>query len=302
MFLSAVLMIALSGAPADQARQTKSPQTDQTVPVTRGARLIVDNFAGEVAVTTWNQDSLRVQARHSTRTKINIRTSDTGVRLSSDAARGPSGSVDYEITAPAWMPMRIEGQFNYVTIDGAQGEVFVNSVRGDIVIKGGSGSVTAKSIEGQVVVDGARGKINVSSVNEAIKITGSSGEITAETTNGDITLTGIQATVVDVGTVNGDLSYEGTTVDNGKYRFATHNGDILMTVPETANATFSVRTYNGDFGASTLTSLKGPPRSDVRSGRRVTYTLGNGSADVELESFGGSIRLRRAGATRSGRE
>jgi putative adhesin len=299
--VAATLVIALAAGPADQGRQARPPETDQTVPVARGARLRIDNFAGEVIVRSWNQDSLRVQARHSARTKIVVSPGDTGVTVRASSSRGPAGSVDYEITAPAWMPIRIEGTYNYVTIEGAQNEISVNSVRGDIVIKGGSGSVTGKSIEGQVLVEGARGKINVSSVNEAIKITDSSGEITAETTNGDITLTGIQATMVDVGTVNGDIAYEGTTVDSGKYRFATHNGDITMTVPETANATFSVRTYNGEF-ASSLTALKGPPRSEVRSGKRITYTLGNGSAEVELESFGGGIRLRRAGAARSGRE
>ena len=52
---------------------------------------------------------------------------------------------------------------------------------------------------------------------------------------------------VEVATVNGDVTYDGTLARRGRYRFNTHNGDIRMTVPETSNATFSVRTYNGDF-------------------------------------------------------
>ena len=55
---------------------------------------------------------------------------------------------------------------------------------------------------------------------------------------------------MDVATVNGDVAYEGTLANNGRYTFSTHNGDITMTVPETSNATFSVRTYNGEFGTS----------------------------------------------------
>jgi len=35
-------------------------QTDQTVPVQRGVRLDVGNFAGEVAVKTWDKDAVRV--------------------------------------------------------------------------------------------------------------------------------------------------------------------------------------------------------------------------------------------------
>lgn len=284
-----------------QPRQRRAPQSDQTVPVTRGARLSVDNFAGEVNVRTWDKDSLRVQARHSSRTRVNVRSTATSVTVEASSSQGHSGSVDYDITTPAWMAVKIEGQYNFVMIDGVQSEIAVQTVRGDIVIKGGAGTVIAKSIEGQVTVAGARARITVSSVNEGVKVTGSTGEIVAETTNGDITLSQIDSALVDVGTVNGDVIYEGTLLDKGRYRFTTHNGDIGLTVPETANATFTVRTYNGEFGASTL-PLKGPARTEVRSGKRVSYTLGTGSAEVEVESFGGAIRLRRAGAPRTSKD
>lgn len=299
-FFEIALLCALAAAPAAQQRAPRAPETDQTVPVSRGARLTVDNLAGEVVVRTWDKDSLRVQARHTSRARVNIRTSAAAVRISASAPNGPSGSVDYEITAPAWMPMKIEGPYNYVTIDGAQNEVAVETVRGDIVVKGGSGSISAKTIEGEIIVEGSRGKINVSSVNQGIKVIGASGQILAETTNGSISLTRIESNSVDVATVNGNVVYEGTLADNGRYSFTTHNGDITLTVPETANATFTVRTYNGEFATSL--SLKGPDRSELRRGRRVSYTLGNGSAEVEMESFGGAIRLRRAGAARTGRD
>ena len=48
-----------------------------------------------------------------------------------------------------------------------------------------------------------------------------------------------------------------------------------------------MRTYNGSF-SSTL-NVSGPPRGEANRGRRVTYTLGNGSADMDMETFGGSI-------------
>jgi DUF4097 and DUF4098 domain-containing protein YvlB len=293
----AVLLAALAAAPGQaQERPGRAPQTDQTVPVSRGTRLAIDNEAGEVIVHTWDKDALRVQARHTARTRINIRTGGNEVNLS---ANGPAGSVDYDITAPVWMAMNIEGQFNYVTIEGAQSDVSIETVRGDIVLKGGSGSITASTIDGEIQVDGARGKIKLSSVNQGIRVTGASGDIAAETTNGSITLTRVDSKGVQAATINGNVSYEGTLADNGRYTFTTHNGDIVMTLPETANATFNVRTYNGEFGSSL--PLKGPTRSEIKPGKRAAYILGTGSADVEMESFGGAIRLRRAGASQSGR-
>jgi Toastrack DUF4097 len=283
--------VMMATGAAAQERERRPPQTDRTVPVTRGSRLSINNYAGEVVIRTWDKDALRVQARHSPKVTIDVQTTGNAVQLRAKGSEGPGTGIDYEITAPAWMPVKVSGQFLYVGIEGAQNEVSAETVRGDIVVKGGSGFVTAKSIEGEVIVEDARGRINVSSVNEGIRISGSGGEITAETTNGDITLTKIDAKSVETATVNGDIRYEGSVVDGGRYRFTTHNGDVTMVVPENSNVTFLVRTYNGDFH----TNLPLKTLGEVRRGRRATYTLGNGSAEVELESFGGTIRVRRPG-------
>ena len=274
-----VLALTLAQAQAAPAPRQSAPQTDETVAVQKGTRLNVNNFAGEVLLKTWDKDSLHVVARHQARARVNIRQVTGAVNITSSGAMGPS-SVDYEITAPAWMPVRIEGTYNFVTIEGAQAEVFANTVRGDVVIRGGTGVITAKSVEGEVDIHGARGKVTVSSVNETVKIADSTGEITAET-------------------VNGDIVYEGKIADGGHYAFNTHNGDISLGLPDNANATFSLRTYNGSV--STDFTLTGFDRSQAHRGRRVTATLGNGSADVSLETFGGAIRLRKGSVTRPSR-
>src|SRR5204862_7808580 len=95
-------------------------------------------------------------------------------------------------------------------------------------------------------------------------------------------------------TVNGNISYDGPIKDKGLYRLTTHNGMIAMPIPEKVNAMLTVRTYNGGF-RSTF-----PLGSDTaeRRNKRFTMTLGNGSAHVELESFGGTISLRRPGEPR----
>lgn len=275
-----------------QTRDTRPPQTEQTVNVTRGTRLTIDNYAGEVILKTWDRDQLKVVARHGSRTKVDIKTTDTGVSIRS-STRGAPGSIDYEVTAPTWMASKIEGTFNFITVDGVESEVSATTVRGDVIIRGGTGTVNAKSIEGEVIVEGARGRVTASSVNQGIRITGASGDVTAETHNGSIILTNLSSSNVEATTINGQVVYEGTVRDGGHYRFTTHNGHITATVPETSNVTFAVRSYNGSF--SSQLPVKGPPREEARRGRRLIYTMGNGSAEMEMESFGGSIRLRRPG-------
>ena len=110
-------------------------------------------------------------------------------------------------------------------------------------------------------------------------------------------MTGIDSKIVDASTVNGTIVYEGKLVDGGHYSLGTHNGDLLLGIAEPANATFTIRTFQGSV--STELTLEGYNAADARRGRRVTGTLGNGSADVNLETFGGSIRLRKGSAVRS---
>jgi len=297
IFALAVITMTTALPVVAQERETaRKPTTDRSIPVTRGSRLAVSNDIGEVVVRTWDRDSVRLQAVHSGRTTIDVQTATNVITVRSRAS-GPSRSVDYDISVPSWLPVRVSGESLYIGIEGVQGEVSAETVRGDIVIRGGSGSITAKSIQGEVIVENAKGRITANSVNEAIRITGAVGEITAETTNGDILLSKVEAKLLDIATVNGDLQYEGSIPRGAQLKFVTHNGDITMIVPEDTNATFTVRLYNGEFQSNLPTKAVG----EVRRGRRVTYTLGSGGADVDVESFGGTVRLRRPGTAPRGR-
>jgi hypothetical protein len=292
MTLSIVALIAALAAAPQTGTNPRAPQTDRTVDVARGARVVVTNFAGDVTVRAWDREAVRVRARHSTRVRVDVRATASAVEVSAHAERGPAGSVDYEIDAPAWMPVRIEGTYAFGTVEGMQSEISLETVRGDLVVKGGNG-VTAKSVEGKVHVERATGRIHVSSVNEGIALASSSGEVVAETVNGPITMSAMSASSVDAGTINGDILYDGAAAAAGRYRLTSHNGGIVVAVPGNTNATFAVRTYSGSFGSALPVKGEG----DVRRGRRVVYTLGKGGAEFEIETFAGSVRLQQAGGT-----
>ena len=291
--LTTVVLLVLGHSPAVAGSGSGAgvPQTEQTVPVTRGARLTIENHAGEVIVRGSDRDAVRVHARHPARTRVAVRTVPSGVHISSSGLHGPAGSVDYDISVPTWMPIKIDGHFASIAVEGTESEVAAETMRGDIVIKGGAAFVSGKSVEGEVKVEGARGRITVSSINQGVSVTASTGDIVAETVNGPIRLTKIESQHVDAGTVNGHITFEGAAAARGKYRFSSHNGNIVVAVPESASAEFSVWTYNGTMN----TNLPLQRGGEVGGGRRATYTLGSGSAEFELESFGGTIHLRRHG-------
>jgi DUF4097 and DUF4098 domain-containing protein YvlB len=188
------------------------------------------------------------------------------------------------------MALTLTGVYTDIKVDGAENEVTAESVQGEITVRGGSGNVSLKTVQGTVTLEKARGRIDLRSVNEEINATDVSGDLSAETVNGDIRLIGIESANVDANTVNGDVTYDGTIKDGGRYRFATHDGDLSVAVPEKANVSVAVGTFNGDFNACFPVQLR------ERTKHRFSFTIGSGSARLELESFDGDIKLCRPGA------
>jgi DUF4097 and DUF4098 domain-containing protein YvlB len=291
-------------SPALRATQAPPPplarsKTDQTVPVQKGMRISVNNFAGSITVRTWEKDAVRVEAEHSSRDRITIRPTEAVLRVGATSERGPSRTVDFTLTVPRWLPVSLNGTYVDIDLEGMQGEVSAETVGGDVRLKGGAGTVTVKSVEGIIEVEGSKGRISLNTVNEGVFVRDSAGEITAETVNGDLTLERIESSLVDVATVNGDVLYDGAIRDGGSYRFATHNGDVEMRVPDQINATVFIRTYRGDFESHfdvKVPEAAGDSRDDnsrrrERRNRRFNFTLGSGAARLDLESFGGDISL-----------
>jgi DUF4097 and DUF4098 domain-containing protein YvlB len=269
-----------------------SPRTDQTLDVTKGTRLVLNNNAGEVVVRSWDRDQVRVVATHSDREKIDVQTAEMTLRIRARAARGPSSLVDYQVTVPRWMPVNLAGTYLEATIEGTSAEVSVETTHGNVRVVGGSGNISARSVEGIITVDKASGKVTAFSVNEGIRVMNVSGDVTAETTNGDIIIENAQTSSLEVSTVNGDVTFNGTIRDKGAYRLTTHGGDIRVGLGGAANATVFVRTFQGDFAADFPIQL--PEGQNARSGsKRFNFTLGNGSARIEVQSFNGDIVLAK---------
>ena len=262
-------------------------QTDTVIPVRPDARLQVSGLGGEVVIRTWNRNELRVVADHSSRDRIEITARGTYVKVEAKTRMGVPRQVDYNITIPATMDVELGGTHMDIDVEGVRGTVSVETVQGDVRVVGGSRFITAHSVQGDVEVIGARGRVDAQSVNGEVTVFDAVGDIRAETVNGEIRLERITSPSVEGATVNGEIVYDGTIQDNGRYWFNTHNGDLVVSVPRNANVTVSVSTFNGEFESDFPVTLTGT------RGKRFNFTLGGGSARLELESFGGTIRLVR---------
>lgn len=263
------------------------PPVDTVIPVSQGTRLEVENFRGEVEIRAWARDEVRVEAELDGRQRLDVVRTGSVLRVRPRGQGGPD-DADFAIAIPRWMDVRVEGNQVDVQIAGTRGEIHVEVVGGDIQVEGGSGLISLRSIQGEISLRGASGRIEAVSVNEDVTLTDIEGDVYVEATNGDISLLGVRSGSTRATTVNGDIVYDGTVRPNGHYVFATHNGDVGVSVPEGADATVSVSTYHGEFSSDFPVRLTGTTRD-----RQFNFTLGSGSARVELESFNGEITLRR---------
>ena len=281
--LELLLSVALALPAAAQEQRT-----DTTFAAAGATELRVENMNGSVTVRGWSRNQVRVRATHGGRDYIEIRHSSDVIDIEAESRRGAPGNVHFEIDVPAALAVEIEGVYNHTTVHGMAGDVVVETVDGNIEVRGGRGRIELESVQGSVTVDGAEGEIAVSSVNNGVRITDSSGPIEAETVNGPIALTRITSRRVQATTVNGSVTYQGSITNGGRYHLGAHNGDVQLSVPSSTSADITVSTYNGEF------EVEFPVQ--VRAGEargRFQFQLGRGGARIELESFGGNVRVLR---------
>lgn len=282
-------MLLTTAALALSAAVGLQQQTDTTFAVPAGARLSLSNHAGTIRVTSWDRNEMRVRAQHGSRDVIEVDVRGAVVRVKAERRYGIPAFVEYDITVPRTMAVDLDGVETEMTIEGVGGDIDAGSVEGDITVRAAGGAVKIHSVDGDLIIEGGRGRVSAEAVDGSVQITGARGEITVETVDGDITLENIESASVDAGTVEGTITYAGTIQDGGQYRLTSHEGDIVVIAPATLNATVGIATFEGSFEADPAFRVQ---LTSARPGRRFSFTLGTGSAKVELETFEGEIRLR----------
>jgi DUF4097 and DUF4098 domain-containing protein YvlB len=276
-------MLALLAAPLAQ-----SFQTDTTISVSQGTRLRVETQGGDIVVRTWDRNQVRVRASHSRRSQVAIRLAGAVLSLEGRSSFGIGGMVDYDLTVPTWMPLKLGGMYASVNVEGSRAPIEVETLEGDITVKGGAETVKLGSVQGRISLSGARGRVELNSVSEDLEVSDVQGDLLVEGVSGNIYLRGIDARTVDVQTVSGELYFDGRVADGGRYALITHSGEIYFAVAEGTNASISTAIGSGEVRASFPL-----PASDRASRRRQTFRLGSGSATVDLETFSGDIHLLR---------
>jgi DUF4097 and DUF4098 domain-containing protein YvlB len=256
--LTALLLTAADASLA-QTRPEVTEEFHQTYPLAGDGRVRLTNINGDVRVTAWDRNEVRVDAvkRASTQERLHQ------AQIKVDASPGEV-NIETEYPDYRWSGRKGERYENPASVEytlsvprGARLDDF-NLVNGALLIENVGGSVRASSVNGRMTAHGLKGAASLSVVN---------GRLEASLDNlnelGSVTLSSV-------------------------------NGELVVTLPSDANATVRASTIHGQIG----NDFNLPVRVGEYVGRDLEGRLGQGRTHVRLSNVNGGILIRRAGDNR----
>lgn len=247
----------------------------------------VENMVGDITIKTWDRNAVRVQATGPADVHLDRESSEVSVEA--ELVPGHHRETDFTLSVPKDANIEVHTVEGRISVEGTTGRIDAHSVKGFVRVSGGRHAVDVGSVEGGVELSGARGRVEAHSVNEFVSLRDVVGDIEATTVNGPVTLERCDTRSLEASSVNGAIVFQGPIHSDGWYSLETHNGTIELTIPQNASATISAFTYNGDFQADFPVTV-----TEAEPGKTATFTLGSGDAEIELETFNGSIVLKRS--------
>ena len=152
--------------------------------------------------------------------------------------------------------------------------------------------VTARTVGGNIAATGEPSQMHVRARGN-VHFTGSTQEFDGRTAGGDLRLTG-RIERISARTAGGNIVIEGARLIEGAHSARTAGGQIKVLLAEDSSANIQAYALGGGIhvdlpAAEGEATRQGPSRRRYRG----TYrgTLGEGAADLDLRSVGGSIEI-----------
>ncbi len=300
--------------PVKARRVRRAAHTDTVIRIRPGVTLSLANLSGDIRVSTWNRNDVRIQAEHDRSDQLVTQLRGSILKLGVGSRRASPADVEWTLTVPAWLPLELSGIESEIEVRGLRSSVRAQSMRGDVIVVGCRGPVEANSIEGEVHVTDVSGNVSAGSVNNIVRLLRVVGPVEAQTINGDIQMEKLESVDVDASTVNGRVYYASGYQPRGLYVFSSHNGKLFVPTPTDQSVNVTLSSYQGQVESS----IPMPAPRAHGKGRSMRFVMRDGVADLpdapaaprapqpprtprmrrapivpelELESFGGLIRL-----------
>jgi DUF4097 and DUF4098 domain-containing protein YvlB len=264
---------------------------DTTVTFDARGTITVNCPQGAVIVTASDRNEIKVRARTENGA---IRFTSNGTRATLEPASG-RGCNDgrFEITVPAGSRVSARSWSGSVSVKGVRGDLETRTQSADVDLRD-VGRIDVESLSGDVSIQGVAGESAINTVSGDIDLGGARGDVQIETVSGDIDLRDVVAKQIRIHTTSGDVSFAGGILPDGRYEYNTHSGEIRLALPGDVGAQLSLGTFSGGIESDFPITLK----ADSHDNKRLSFTLGQGTARIIAETFSGDITLSSAGRRR----
>lgn len=269
-------------------------EIDRQMEASNQDRARIENFAGSLVIRGWPGNTVRVTGTLG-RDVEELRFERRGDRLEivvelENRKRGGAVTSHLDIQVPLGMDLHVETVSAEVTLDGLSGSLRVETVSGDVSVEGSPHEVEIETVSGEVEVLAPTQSLQVEAVSGDVRLVGVMGRVKVATVSGDVDIRSERVRALEADVVSGDLDFSGSPSAGSHLEMSSHSGDVLLLLPAAASASFEVKTFSGD-----IDNRLGPParRSNrYTSAKELVFTLGEGGAKVDIESFSGHIILR----------
>lgn len=323
-----MMLFALPSVPTAAIGQSTIDRTVQT-PATGSVE--VHNLSGEIRITGWDRNEVRVTGRlgegaerldvMSEGDRVQVRVviprgsrdvQPTILELrvparKSVSAVGTSANVEvHEVTGPVEAAstsgeVRVGGSPARVSATSTSGNVSVQantsrleagSTSGDVRVEGSvRESLTAATVSGDVEVSAEVPEVVAKSVSGRVTLATGARRLSASSVSGEVSVRGGEFQYVAIETVSGDVLLEGGAAANAAINVQSHAGSVSLILPANIAASFRVNSFSGDIANDF--GQRAERTSRFAPGESLSFTSGAGGAMVTVKTFSGDVRLRR---------
>lgn len=288
--------VALGSAiPADAQRRRdrdeEMSRIDTTLTLSRNGIVELESASGEMIVTGWDRDEVRIRA---TSDNGGLRLDATSSRIQVKGIGMGWDDVRFDVTVPTGTRLLLNGRSSDVNVRGTRGDVEVHTQNGDIVISDAA-NVDVNALNGDVELAGVD-QVRVNLVAGDVRIDSARGAIQSVAVSGEIEIHNATSRNVNVQTTSGEVFYDGAIDPSGRYEFSSHAGSVTVRVPADVSAAVSLQTYSGEIESDFPITLEGGATIGGQP-RTFDFRIGNGGARIHMNSFSGSVVLQRAGSS-----
>jgi DUF4097 and DUF4098 domain-containing protein YvlB len=298
LFLPLVIACVLAHA----APAAASTPINQSRPLAADGHLSVSNVSGRISITTWDQPTVQL-------------TGSLGDGVEKLVVDGDARSLTIEVRYPehdgGWfggkrtrveptilvlkVPRRasldLEAVSADIDVEGTRGrQLDIDSVSGDVrVTKSAVAEASFENVSGDLDLWIDSAQVDAETVSGDLRLHGAlTGEIDVESVSGNIALAGRRLRRLEVSTVSGDADISVGLEPGASLSADTVSGTLSLALPANTGARLHAESFSGDIDSP----VGRVETEDHGPGSSLDARMGDGKAEVRLESFSGDIRIR----------